>query len=295
MRVLLAGGSGFIGAALVSELTANGHSVAQLVRRSPASENEFEWHPERGVIDATILDGTDAVICLNGLGVGDKRWTDSYKQQLRDSRLQPVNTLVTAISAHGGPRVFVSASGIGYYGEAGDAELDESARAGSTYLAELCRDWEAASDPLTAHGVRVVKLRTGLVLDAGGGLLKRLGLLVKIGAGGRLGSGKQWQSWVSMADEVAAIRFLVEHDVSGPVNIVGPAAVRQVDFVKALAKQLHRPAFLPTPRFVLKAATGEFVDDLLASQRVLPRALTAAGYQFQHITVADALRWAYRH
>jgi uncharacterized protein (TIGR01777 family) len=297
MKVLIAGGSGFLGQALASELIAHQHLVHTLVRRPAAGATEIEWHPERGELDPAVLRGYDAVVGLSGAGIGDKRWTPEYKRELLDSRLQPTGTLAAALAALPAgerPSTFLSASAIGYYGDRGDLPLPESAAAGTGFLADLVRSWEAATAPAAEAGVRVVTLRTGLVLSAGGGLLKRLVPLFKLGAGGRLGSGRQYQSWISLADEVGAIRYLLTAEqVAGPVNLAGPAPVRNDEFSSQLGRVLHRPALLPAPAFGIRLVLGEFADEgALASQRVIPQRLLDSGYQFQHPDLHSALAWA---
>lgn len=300
MKVLIAGGSGFLGQALGKELIAHRHLVHTLVRRAPRSGTELEWHPERGELDPDALRGFGAVIGLSGAGIGDRRWTAAYQRELLDSRLQPTGTLATALAAlpaEQRPATFLNASAIGYYGERGDQPLPESAAAGTGFLADLVTRWEAATQPAADAGVRVVTLRTGLVLSASGGLLKRLVPLFKLGLGGRLGSGQQYQSWISLADEVAAIRFLLESDqLSGPVNVAGPEPVRNAEFSAELGRALHRPALLPAPAFGIRLVLGEFADEgALASQRVIPERLAESGYRFQHPDVRSALDWAIRN
>ena len=300
MRVLIGGGSGFLGQALARELITHRHLVHTLVRRPARSETELEWHPERGELDPELLRSYDAVVGLSGAGIGDRRWTADYKRELLDSRLQPTGTLASALAqlpADDRPSCWLNASAIGYYGDRGDLALPESAVAGTGFLADLVVRWEAATEPAAQAGVRVVTLRTGLVLSASGGLLKRLIPLFKLGAGGRLGSGQQFQSWISLADEVAAIRYLLSTDtVSGPVNLTGPDPVRNDEFSSQLGRALHRPALLPAPAFGIRLALGEFADEgALASQRVIPQRLLDSGYQFQHPDLASALAWAIRN
>jgi uncharacterized protein (TIGR01777 family) len=300
VKVVIAGASGFIGKALVADLRGDGHQVHTLVRRAPAAETEFEWHPERGELDPLTLAGSDAVVCLSGAGVGDKRWTDAYQQVLVASRLQPTSTIARTLAGlppELRPGTFVSASAIGYYGERGDQPLPESATGGTGFLADLVRRWEAATEPAGSAGVRVAMLRTGLVLSASGGLMKRLVPLFKLGAGGKLGSGRQYQSWITLADEIGAIRHILQtQQVDGPVNLVGPDPVRNAEFSAELARTLHRPAVLPAPAFALRLALGRFADEgVLVSQRVLPEKLLASGYRFSHADLPSALAWAVRN
>ncbi|HJQ03483.1 MAG TPA: TIGR01777 family oxidoreductase [Jatrophihabitans sp.] len=300
MKVLIAGGSGFLGQALAQELAAHQHVVHTLVRRPARATTEVEWHPERAELDRDALRGFDAVVGLSGAGIADKRWTPEYKRLLLESRVQPTGTLATALAALPAgdrPATFLNASAIGYYGDRGDQPLPESAAAGTGFLADLVVTWEAATAPAAEAGVRVVTLRTGLVLSAGGGLLKRLVPLFKLGFGGRLGSGRQYQSWISLADEVGAMRHLLSADqVSGPVNLAGPAPVRNDEFSSQLGRVLHRPALLPAPALGIRLALGEFADEgALASQRVIPQRLLDSGYEFQHPDLQSALTWAIQH
>lgn len=293
MRVVLAGASGLIGSALRSSLVSDGHAVTVLVRRAPRGDDESQWDPARGELDSSVLTGADAVVCLSGAGVGDHRWTDEYKQVLRDSRIDTTGTLSrTLASVQGAPPVFLAASAVGYYGDTGDREVDESGPRGAGFLADLCQDWEDATRPAEDAGVRVAHLRTGLVLSGDGGLLKRLKPIVQAGVAGKLGSGRQFMPWITLADEIAAIRFLLEHEVSGPVNLVGPAPARNAEFMKTLGSVLNRPTVLPTPGFALRAVLGEFAQDTLTGQRAVPGALRRAGFTFQHADLESALRWA---
>ncbi|GAA2842172.1 TIGR01777 family oxidoreductase [Crossiella cryophila] len=291
MRVVIAGSSGLIGSALVSQLRESGHEVVRLVRRAPAAPDERRWDPPSGVFADGALDGADAVVNLGGAGIGDKRWTEERKARLRESRLVPTTVLAQAVARHRIP-VFVSGSAVGYYGDTGDREIDETAEAGTGFLAELCRDWEAATQPAEHVGARVVRVRTGLVLSAHGGLLGRLRPLFSFLLGGRLGSGAQYMPWISLDDEVGAIRFALEHSqVSGPVNLTGPEPVTNSQFTAALADSLHRPAPWVVPEFALKLVLGaETAQEMaLFGQRALPGVLRSQGYVFQHPTVAAAL------
>jgi uncharacterized protein (TIGR01777 family) len=293
MRVVLAGASGLIGTALHSSLHDNGHAVTTLVRRVPANSDEARWAPERGQLDPAVLAGADAVVCLSGAGVGAHRWSESYKSVLLSSRLDSVGTLSSAMARReDGPRVLVSASAVGYYGDTGEREVDESAPRGAGFLAELCERWEAATRPAEDAAIRVAHLRTGLVLSGDGGLLKRLKPIVALGVAGRLGSGRQFMPWISLADEIAAIGFLLERDVRGPVNLTGPQPVRNAELIATLARLLHRPAVVPTPAFAVRIALGEFAQDTLTGQRAVPKKLLAAGFTHRHGDIESALRWA---
>lgn len=292
-RYLLAGGSGLIGSALRESLLADGHEVLRLVRREPAAEDERAWQPAAAEFDPALLDGVAAAVCLSGAGVGDHRWTDAYKRTIISSRVDSVGTLASAIAGRSGAApVLVCASAVGYYGDTGDREVDESAPAGDSFLSEVCVQWEAAADPARAAGARVVHLRTGLVVAREGGLLARLVPLVKAGLGGRIGDGQQFMPWISLTDEIAAIRLLLERDIAGPVNLTGPAPVRHSDFIRELGHLLHRPTILPVPAFAARAALGEFATDVLTGQRARPQRLLDAGFEFTHRDLDSALRAA---
>jgi uncharacterized protein len=290
MEVVLAGASGLIGSALAGSLRADGHRVKTLVRRTVRGEDVDNWDPDQGLLDPNFLTGADAVVCLSGAGVGDHRWTDEYKAVIRRSRVDTVGTIARSLAEYGGPRVLLAASAVGYYGDTGDRTVDEQSPSGTTFLAGVCRDWEAAADPARAAGVRVTHLRTGLVLAKDGGLLKRLTPIVRAGLGGKLGNGRQFMPWISLTDEVAAIRFLLEHEVAGPVNLTGPSPVRNADFTKQLGQVLHRPTAFRVPGLAARAVLGQFAEDVLAGQRAQPKRLLEAGFEFRHRDLASALR-----
>lgn len=295
MHVVLAGASGLIGTALRQDLRAGGDTVTMLVRHPPKAPEQSRWAPEAGQLDPAVLQGADAVVCLSGAGVADHRRTESYKQTLLASRVETTGTLARAIAAHDAPVVFLSASAVGYYGDTGDEPIDESHPRGSGFLADLCEQWEAAAEPAAASGSRLATLRTGIVLARRGGFLKRLVPIVRMGVAGRLGNGRQYLPWITLADEISAIRFLLEHEIRGPVNLTGPSPVTNAEMISTLAKLLHRPAALPVPALALKIALGEFADDILGGQRALPRVLLGKGFSHQHTEVASALRWALEH
>ena len=295
MIVVLAGASGLLGTALKDSLRADGHQLRVLVRRPPGEPDERRWDPDQGELGAAVLDGADVVVNLGGLGVGDKRWNAEVKRQLLSSRVNPTRTLARAMAGMGAdaPGVFLSASAVGFYGDTGDTVVDETTPAGTGFFADLCRQWEDEAVAAGSAHTRVVRMRTGLVLSSKGGLLGRLTPLVKLGLGGKLGSGRQYQPWIAVADEIGAMRFLMDTDVSGPVNLTGPDPVRQLDLVKELAAQLHRPAIFPAPAFGLRLVLGGFADEgVLAGQRAVPAALTSAGYDFTHPTLTGALHAA---
>jgi uncharacterized protein len=290
MKVAITGSTGHIGSHLVPELRADGHEVVPLVRR-PARDGEISWQPGE-VLDPAALAGVDAVVHLAGVGIADHRWTEQHKRNVLRSRVEGTTTIATAVAA-GDPRVLVSGSAIGWYGDTGTRAVDESAPAGAGYLADVCRQWEAAAEPARAAGARVATLRTGLVCGRGGGLMGRMLPLFRLGLGGRLGSGRQYWSWISMADEVGAIRHVLDGDLAGPVNLTGPDPVTNAEFTKALAHVLGRPALAPVPPFALRIALGGFADEgVLSGQRVLPHALQESGYSFQHPTLEATLRYA---
>jgi uncharacterized protein (TIGR01777 family) len=291
MRILMSGASGLIGTALCSRLVADGHSVTRLVRRT-ANAGEVTWDPAGGTLDVRAFDDCDAVINLSGAGIGDKRWTDDYKKELLASRVQTTELLATTMAAlDRKPSVLLSGSAVGWYGDRGDERLDELSTQGNDFLSGLCQQWEEATSAAEAAGIRTVHLRTGIVLSAQGGALKKQLPLFKLGLGGRFGNGHQWQSWISIDDEVGAITHLLSAEICGPVNLTAINPVTNLEFTAALAKVLHRPAVLPTPMFAPKMLLGnEMVEALLlSSQRVLPTALQRSGYEFQHATVDDAL------
>jgi hypothetical protein len=303
MRVLVAGSSGFLGTKLTERLRADGHYVVRLVRRPGSAPDEVSWRPTTGKLDPAALAGVDAVINLAGSPLGMKLgpvqlpvrpWTASYRQQFRASRVGTTTTLASAmVAANQRPSVFLSGSTIGWYGDTGDTEVDERAPAGDSYFAEACRDWEAATGPAEAAGVRVVRLRTGFPLHRDGGLLGPQLLPFRLGLGGRIGSGRQWQPWISLADWVAAAMFLLQRDdIAGPVNLVGPQPVRNLEFTRTLGQLLHRPTVIRMPAGVLRTLLGEFGKDALASKRVRPAVLEQAGFRFTHPTLPAALRAA---
>ena len=294
MRIVVGGSSGFIGTALVDRLRAAGHDIVRLVRRDSAAPDEVTWRPSVAPLDPSTVDGADAVVNLAGVGVGTHRWNAAFKALIRASRVNSTEALAAAVAAaKAPPRVLLNASAVGFYGDTGDREVDESGPAGDGYFPDVCRAWEAATEAAEAAGIRVAHLRTGLVLGPGGGLLKPLLPLYRFGLGGPLGNGRQWMPWISLADEVAAIEFLLTADaVTGAVNLTGSAPVTNREFARTLGRVLHRPAVLPVPAFALRIAVGEFGAEAVRSQRVLPAVLAGAGYRFQHADLESALRWS---
>jgi uncharacterized protein len=291
--VAIAGSSGLIGSALATALRTANHRVVRIVRRAPANANELRWDPDSGEFDVGALRGVDAVVNLCGINVGQRRWSGAFKQNLRDSRIAPTEVLSDAV-ADAGVGVLVNASAVGYYGDTKDQAVDETAPAGTGFLAQLCQDWEAASAPARRAGTRVVLVRTGLVLASSGGALRQLRPLFSVGLGARLGNGRQYVSWISLEDEVRALQFAVSGSrLSGPVNLTGPAPVTNAEFTAALGRAVNRPTPLMMPGFAVRAVVGEFADEgLLRGQRVIPAALERAGFEFHHSTVGEALRYA---
>lgn len=292
MRVVISGATGLIGTALCATLSEAGHDVVRLVRRN-AGAGDILWDPARRSLPAGALQGADAVVHLAGAGIGDRRWSDAYRREILESRTSSTALLADAIATtENGPRIFLSGSAIGYYGATGDEQLDESSPAGTGFLADVCVQWEAATAPAAQAGARVALLRTGIVLSPAGGALKKLLPLFAIGAGGRFGNGRQWQSWISLPDEVGAIVHLLTAEVSGPVNLTAPNPLTNAEFTKVLASVMRRPALLPVPRFgPALLLGGDLADALLyTGQRVMPGALSRSGYRFQHPTLDLALR-----
>jgi uncharacterized protein len=294
MKVAVTGASGLIGSALVAALREDGDQVVSLVRRSPAAPDEIAWDPraERGGVPPDALAGTSAVVHLAGAGVADHRWTDAYKQEIRVSRVagtQAVAGLLAAMDEP--PAVLLSGSAIGWYGDTGGREVDESSPAGHGFLPSVVQDWEAAAEPARQAGIRVVCLRSGIVISRRGGVLGRLLTPFRFGLGARLGPGTQFMSWVTLADWIRAARFLAgQPGLSGPVNITTPNPVTNAAFTAALAGVLHRPARLAIPSPVLTAALGGVTSDLLSSARVRPTRLLDAGFTFSYPDLAGALR-----
>lgn len=304
MRIAVTGSSGLIGTALVRSLTTEGtsqdegsgkrHEVVRLVRRAARAADEVEWDPARQYVDAVGLDGCDAVVHLAGAGVGDHRWTDAYKKELRDSRVLGTAAIAEAVaSLEVPPRVLVCGTAVGYYGDTGDRAVDESAPPGSGFLASLCEEWEAAAAPAEEAGIRVVFARTGLVVAREGGAWGRLFPIFRAGLGGRLGNGRQYWSYISLHDEVAALRHILDTaELSGPVNLTAPTPLTNREVTEAMGRVLRRPTLFTVPRFALRAALGEFAEDVLGSQRVLPKKLLDSGFAFAHPSIDASIRAA---
>jgi len=297
-RILLSGASGLVGTAVRQALTAGGAQVVQLVRRTPASNGEIQWDPAAtpAIVDPAALDGITAAIHLSGSNVAAHRWTPAYKREMTESRVQSTRGLAMVMSGmRNRPRTLLVASATGIYGNRGDEVLDENSPVGSGFLAALCRDWEAAAQPAVDAGIRVVHLRFGVVLGPASGdhssALGKMLPIFRLGLGGPLGDGRQWMSWVSLEDAVAAIVFLLDQtELDGAVNVTAPNPVTNREFTHALAKELHRPAIFAAPAFALRLALGEMADEaLLSSARAVPTRLKAAGFQFSHPTIEGAL------
>lgn len=289
MRIAVSGASGLIGSALVPALRAHGHEVLRLVRTATRSTDEIEWDPAGRRLAPPALAGVDAVVHLAGAGIADRPWTGRRKQVIRDSRVDGTATIAEGVAAARVP-VLLSGSAIGWYGDTGDRAVDESAPPGEGFLAEIARDWEAATRAAELAGARVVHLRTGIVLSRSGGALGRVLPLFRAGLGARLGTGDQWTSFISRPDEVAAITFLLTADLEGPVNLTAPHPVTNADYTRAVARALGRPAPLAVPAALLRQALGGLArEGLLASQRVLPARLLGAGFAFAHPDIDTAL------
>jgi uncharacterized protein (TIGR01777 family) len=298
MRILIAGASGFLGTALVARFAADGHEVTRLVRRPPAAPHEVRWDPGAGEVDRTVVESAHAVVNLAGAPIAGRRWTARYKEVFRASRVDTTTTLaraIAAVPAADRPAVLINAAGVHWYGDTGDRAVDEDSPAGGGFMPDVVRVWEAATRPAEAAGVRVVRLRSGLVLHRGGGLLKPLLLPFRLGLGGRMGNGRHYMPVISRVDWLAAVVFLLNRsDIEGPVNVTGPAPVTNAQFAKALGAELHRPALVPIPALALRVAVGEAASVMLDSIRAVPKVLSRAGFRFQHPDVGSALRSALR-
>lgn len=283
MDVVIAGSHGLIGSALVPLLRSQGHRVRVLVRRTPESAHEIGWDPDRGELDPADLAGVEAAVNLAGAGLGDTRWTESYRRTILSSRVRAAATLATALAGlDTPPAALLQASAVGAYGDRGEEVLTEGSARGDGFLADVVAAWEGAAAPAASAGIRVAYLRTGIVLAPRGGAAGRLLPLLRLGLGGPLGSGRQWWSWITLVDEVSAIAHLLTADVAGPVNLCSPTPARNAEVVGAMAAALHRPAVLRVPGFALRLAIGGFAEDILASQRMAPVQLQTSGYAYAH-------------
>ena len=285
-KIVVTGASGLIGSALCAQLKSDGHQVIKVVRRAARVSDEVSWNPLKAEIDLAGLEGADAVFHLAGAGVGDKRWSAAYRSEILNSRLLSTTTIANACEQIQ-PEVFISASAVGYYGETGDRSVTETDRGGEDFLSIVCREWELATNQ--APSVRTVKLRTGLVLDPTGGALGRMLPIFKFGLGGKLGSGKQWWSWITLHDQIRAMIFLMNSKIEGPVNITSPNPVTNQEFTAALARALKRPAIFPAPAFALRAALGGFSSEILGSKKVIPKILLENEFEFDYPHLLEAL------
>ncbi|MFI1592880.1 TIGR01777 family oxidoreductase [Streptomyces venezuelae] len=295
-RVAVAGASGLIGTALTRSLAADGHEVVRLVRRAPREKDEVRWDPKEGYVDTAGLAGCTAVVNLAGAGIGDHRWTDAYKRELRDSRVLGTKALAAAVaSLDEPPEVFVNSSAIGYYGDTGPRAVDESAPAGHGFLPELCVEWEDSVAAARDAGIRTVLARNGLVIGREGGAWGRMFPLFKAGLGGPLGNGRQYWSYIALHDEVAALRHLIDTEtLSGPFNLTAPDPRTNREITAAMGRVLRRPALLPAPAPALRLVLGEMAGDVLGSQRVLPTRLLDSGFSFTYPGIDEAIRAALR-
>ena len=294
MKVAITGASGLIGSALVPHLRNRGDEVLRLVRRQATAPDEVTWDPAAGTVDLGALEGIDGVVHLAGAGVGDHRWTDAYKKTILDSRVDGTHTIVKAMTELSSrPATLVAGSAIGWYGDTGDRAVDETAPAGTGFLADVVRAWEAAADPAREAGIRVTHARTGLVVAKEGGAWAKLFPIFKLGLGGKLGSGRQYWSWISLRDEIAALTYLLDNPaMSGPVNLTGPAPATNAEVTKAMGAVLGRPTLFAVPAVALKTVLGEFSTEILSSARVIPEVLETSGFTWQDTTVESAIRAA---
>jgi uncharacterized protein (TIGR01777 family) len=293
MRILIAGSHGLVGTALIKSLLNGGHDIFKLVRYTPHDQHEIEWSPERFSIAISRLEGFDAVVNLAGESIAEGSWTDEKKKRIRDSRINGTRLLSDVLpTLDRPPKAFVCASAIGYYGNRGDETLTEASGPGDDFLSDVCVDWEEATSGSAEKGIRVVNTRFGVILDKQGGALAKMLPPFRMGVGGRVGSGKQWMSWITLADVIRGLEFALTSDgLSGPVNYVSPNPVTNAEFTRALGKVLSRPTIFPIPAFGVRLLFGEMADALLlASQKVQPEKLTQAGFNFKHDQLENALR-----
>lgn len=292
--IVLSGASGSLGAAIRHALAEREMAMLQLVRSEPAGDGQVRWDPmaKEPLPDRARLEGCSCAIHLSGANIAARRWTAAYRREIAESRVNSTRALATVLAGlERPPRTLLAASAVGIYGDRGDQVLDESSTPGSGFLAGVCEQWEAAAEPAVKAGIRLVNLRFGVVLGGGSGALASMLPLFRMGLGGRLGSGRQWMSWISVADAVGAILFAMDRqEIAGPVNLTAPKPVTNVELTRALARRLQKPALLPAPAFALRLALGPMADEaLLASARVVPTRLVAAGFEFKHPTVEQAL------
>ena len=292
MKIAIAGASGLVGSALIPILQSDGNQITRLVRSSPKA-GEIEWHPNQDEVSTQSLQGFDVIINLAGENIAGGRWTDEQKRKIRDSRVNGTHLLSEAIAKmNSKPKAFICASATGIYGDRDDEVLDEQSESGGGFLAGVCREWEKATEPANKAGVRVVNLRFGPILARDGGMLSKLLTPFKMGMGGKVGSGKQHISWIALDDAVSAIKLAIDRQtIHGPLNVVSPNPVTNEEFTKTLGHVLNRPTALAIPAFAARLAFGEMADEmLLASQKVMPKKLTSAGFQFQYPQLEAAMR-----
>jgi uncharacterized protein len=292
MRILISGSHGLVGSALKESLQAGGHEIFRLVRNAPRSDSEIEWSPDRYSIALARLEGFDAVVHLAGESIAEGRWSEEKKRKIRESRVKGTRLLSDALAnLSRPPKTLISASAIGYYGNRGDELLDENSAPGTDFLAEVCIEWERATELAREKRIRVVNTRFGIILDAKGGALAKMLPPFRMGVGGRIGSGKQWMSWIALDDVIGALQFALNNEtLRGPVNFVAPNPVTNGEFTKILGKAVSRPTFFPIPAFGVRVAFGEMADALLlSSQRVEPARLHEAAYVFQYSELPTAL------
>ena len=291
-RYAVTGSSGLIGSAVVAALTERGDEAVRLVRRAPRAADEVRWDPASRHLDPSVLEGVDGVVNLAGAGVGDHRWTPSYKHEILASRVDATHAVATAIAAADHPVRLVSGSAVGFYGNRGEEELTEASPPGADFLSDVVLAWEASSAPASDAGASVVTIRTGIVLAPQGGAMKPLLRLARLGLGGPLGNGRQFMPWITLPDEVGAILHLLDHpEVTGPVNLSAPQPARQREVAEALGRALQRPAVLPAPSIALRAVLGEFAVEVLGGQRMVGDVLRDIGYDFIHADLDSAVRW----
>lgn len=298
MKILISGSHGLVGTALIQSLGLDGHDIFRLVRHAPSSETEIEWSPERYSIALARLEGFDAVVHLAGESIAEGRWTDAKKKQIRESRVKGTRLLGDALAnLSSPPKTFVCASAIGYYGDRGDEILTEASAPGNDFLAGVCVEWEKATALASEKGIRVVNCRFGIILDVKGGALKKMLPPFRMGVGGKIGSGKQWMSWIALDDVVRGIKFALANDlIGGPVNFVAPAPVTNARFTKTVGKVLSRPTLFPIPAFGVRLLFGEMADALLlSSQQVAPTVLQTSNFLFQYSQLESALRHIVKH
>ncbi|RLL66475.1 TIGR01777 family oxidoreductase [Streptomyces sp. Z26] len=294
MRIAVTGSTGLIGTALLASLRADGHETVRLVRHAPRAGDEVRWDPKRGYVDTAGLVGCEAVVHLAGAGVGSRRWTEAYKKEIRDSRVLGTTAVAEAVaSLDPKPRVLLVGTAVGYYGDTGDRAVDETAPPGTGFLADVCQEWERSAAPAEEAGVRTAFARTGLVVARGGGAWGRLFPLFKAGLGGRLGDGRQFWSHIALHDHIAALRHVLDTEtLRGPVNLTAPEPVTNREVTAAMGRVLHRPTVFTTPAPALRIALGDFAEDVLGSQRVLPSRLLDSGFTFAFPGIDDAIRAA---